>query len=160
MEPIGPIGNNSLRHIAPIRPVEPIGPIDINSTYRANWADGNNWPNWLQSIGTNCTNWAHGTNWPNWHTKYISRQLGRRNQLAQLALTHWDISNQLGPWNQLAQLAYIVHIALIGPMEPIGSIGINSLGQIAPIGPVEPIGPIGINSTYRANWADGTNWPN
>ena len=45
-------------------------------------------------------------------------------------------------------------------MEPIGSIGINLLGHIAPIGPVEPIGPIGINSAYRANWADGTNWPN
>ena len=45
-------------------------------------------------------------------------------------------------------------------MEPIGPIGINSLGQIAPIGPVDPIGPIGINSTYRANWADGTNRPN
>ena len=45
-------------------------------------------------------------------------------------------------------------------MEPIGSIGINSLGHIAPIGPVEPIGPIGINRTYSANWVDGTNWPN
>ena len=52
------------------------------------------------------------------------------------------------------------HIAPIGLEEPIGPIGINSLVQIAPIGPVEPIGPIGINSTYRANWADGTNWPN
>ena len=52
------------------------------------------------------------------------------------------------------------HIAPIGLVEPIGPIGINSLVQIAPIGPVEPIGPIGINSTYRANWADGTNWPN
>ena len=38
-------------------------------------------------------------------------------------------------------------------MEPIGPIGINSLGHIATIGPWEPIGPIGINSTYRANWA-------
>ena len=42
MEPIGPIGNDSLRHIVPIGPVEPIG---IHSTYRANWADGTNWPN-------------------------------------------------------------------------------------------------------------------
>ena len=42
-------------------------------------------------------------------------------------------------------------------MEPIGTIGINSLVHIAPIGPVEPIGPIGINSTFGANWADGTN---
>ena len=68
-------------------------------------------------------------------------------------------SHQLGPWNQLAQLAYIVHIAPIGPMEPIGPIGINSMRHIVPIGPVEPIGPIGIHSTYRAKWADGTNWP-
>ena len=45
-------------------------------------------------------------------------------------------------------------------MEPIGPFSINSLGHIAPIGHVEPIGPIGINSTYRANWADGTIWPN
>ena len=45
-------------------------------------------------------------------------------------------------------------------MEPIGPIDIISLGHIAPIGPVEPIGPICINRTYRANWADGTNWPN
>ena len=45
-------------------------------------------------------------------------------------------------------------------MEPIGPIGINTLGHIALIGPVEPIGPIGIHSTYHANWADGTNWPN
>ena len=52
------------------------------------------------------------------------------------------------------------HIAPIGPMEPIGPFSINSLGHIAPIGHVEPIGPIGINSTYRANWADGTIWPN
>ena len=80
--------------------------------------------------------------------------------MAQLALTHWDISHQLGAWNQLDQLAYIVHIALIGPMEPVGSIGINSLRHIVPIGPVEPIGPIGIHSPYRANWADGVNWPN
>ena len=57
-----------------------------------------------------------------------------------MALIHWDISHQLGPWNQLAQLAYIVHIV--------------------PIGPVELFGPIGINWTYRAKWADGTNWPN
>ena len=62
-------------------------------------------------------------------------------------------SHQLGPWNQLAQLAYIVHIA------PIGPIGINSMRHMVPIGPVEPIGPIGIHSTYRAKWADGTNWP-
>ena len=46
MEPIGPIGINSLRHIVPIGPVEPIGPIGIHSTYRANWADGTIWPNW------------------------------------------------------------------------------------------------------------------
>ena len=131
MEPIGPIGINSLGHIAPIGPVEPIGPIGINSTYRANWADGTNWPNCHQFIGTYRTNWARGTNWPNWPQKDISRQLGRWNQLAQLASIHWDISQQLGPWNQLAQLAYIVHIA--------------------PIGPVEPIGPIGINRTYCAN---------
>ena len=52
------------------------------------------------------------------------------------------------------------HIAPIGPMEPIGPIGMNSLGHIAPIGPMEPIGPIGIHSTYRANCARGTNWPN
>ena len=45
-------------------------------------------------------------------------------------------------------------------MEPIGPIGINSLGHIAPIGPEELIGPIGKNSAYLANWADGTNWPN
>ena len=48
MEPIDPIGINSLRHIAPIEPVEPIGPIGINITYRANWTDGTNWPNWHQ----------------------------------------------------------------------------------------------------------------
>ena len=52
------------------------------------------------------------------------------------------------------------HIAPIGRMEPIGPIGINPLGHTATIGTVEPIGPIGIYSTYRANWADGTNWPN
>ena len=46
MEPIGPIGINSLRHIVPIGPVEPIGPICIHSTYRANWADGADYPNW------------------------------------------------------------------------------------------------------------------
>ena len=46
MEPIGPIGNNLLAHIAPIGPMEPIGPIGINSTYRANWVGGTNWPNW------------------------------------------------------------------------------------------------------------------
>ena len=45
MEPIGPIGINSLRHTVPIGPVEPIGPIGILSTYLANWADGANWPN-------------------------------------------------------------------------------------------------------------------
>ena len=45
-------------------------------------------------------------------------------------------------------------------MEPFGPIGINSLGHIAPIGPVETMGPIGIHSTYRANWADGADWPN
>ena len=68
MEPIGPIGINSLRHIVPIGPVEPIGPIGIHCTYRANWADGTIWPNWHYFIGTYRTNWAHGTNWPNWHT--------------------------------------------------------------------------------------------
>ena len=46
MERIGPIGNNLLAHITPIGPVEPIGPIGINSTYRANWVGGTNWPNW------------------------------------------------------------------------------------------------------------------
>ena len=45
-------------------------------------------------------------------------------------------------------------------MEPIGPIGMNSLVHIAPFEPVKPIGLIGINSTSRANWADGTNWPN
>ena len=45
-------------------------------------------------------------------------------------------------------------------MEPIGPIDTNSSGPLAPIGTVEPIGPIGLNITYRANWADGTNWPN
>ena len=45
-------------------------------------------------------------------------------------------------------------------MEPIGPTGINSLRHTVPIGPVEPIGPIGIHCTYRANWADGANWPN
>ena len=68
MEPIGPIGINSLVHIAPIRHVEPIGPIGINSTYRASWADGTNWAIWHELIGTYRTNWAHGTNWPNWLT--------------------------------------------------------------------------------------------
>ena len=68
MEPIGPIGINSLRHIVPIGPVEPNGPIGIHSTYRANWADGTIWPNWHLLIGTYRTNWAGGTNWPNWHT--------------------------------------------------------------------------------------------
>ena len=42
MEPIGPICINSLGHIAPIGPVEPIGPFGINSTYRANLAEGTN----------------------------------------------------------------------------------------------------------------------
>ena len=51
-------------------------------------------------------------------------------------------------------------IAPVGNVEPIGPIGINSLGHIATIGPVKHISPTGINSTYRANWADGTNWPN
>ena len=45
-------------------------------------------------------------------------------------------------------------------MEPIGPIGIILLGHIALIGPVESIGPIGINRTFRAKWADGTNMPN
>ena len=66
MEPIGPKGINSLGHIALIWPVEPIGPIGIKSTYRANWTDETNWPNWYQFIGTYRTNWALGTNWPNW----------------------------------------------------------------------------------------------
>ena len=105
MEPIGPIGINSLGHISPIGSVEPIGPIGIKRTYRANWADGTNWPNWHQFIGTYCTYWARGTNWPNWHKEYILRQLDGWNQLAQLASIHWDISHKLGPWNQLAQLA-------------------------------------------------------
>ena len=62
MEPNGPIGINSLGHIAPNGPVEPFGPIGINSAYRANSADGTNWPNWHQFIGTYRTNWARGTN--------------------------------------------------------------------------------------------------
>ena len=45
-------------------------------------------------------------------------------------------------------------------MERIGPIGIDLVRHIVQIGPVEPIGPIGIHSTYRANWADGTKWPN
>ena len=52
---------NSLGHTATIGPVIPIGPIGINCTYRANWADGTNWPNWHQFIGTHRTNWARGT---------------------------------------------------------------------------------------------------
>ena len=67
MEPSGPIGINPLGHIAPIGPVEPIGLIGINSTYRANWAGGTNWPIWYHFIRTCRTNWARGTNWPNWH---------------------------------------------------------------------------------------------
>ena len=66
VEPFGPIGMNSLGHIAPIGPVEPIGPIGpigVNSTYGANGADGTNRPNWHQFIGTYRTNWAGGTNW-------------------------------------------------------------------------------------------------
>ena len=66
MEPIGPIGINLLGLNAPIGPVEPIGPIGINRTFRANWADGTNWPNWHQFIRTYRINWARGTNWPNW----------------------------------------------------------------------------------------------
>ena len=66
MEPIGPIGINSLGQIAPIWPFEPIGPIGINRTYRAKWAEGTNWPNWHHFIGTFRTNWARGTYWPNW----------------------------------------------------------------------------------------------
>ena len=58
MEPIGPIGINSLGHIAPIGLLEPIGPFGINRTYPANWADGTNWPNWHQFIETHRTNWA------------------------------------------------------------------------------------------------------
>ena len=61
MEPIGPIRINSLGHTAQIGLVEPFGPIGINCTYRANWADGTNWPNWHQFIGTYRTNWARGT---------------------------------------------------------------------------------------------------
>ena len=45
-------------------------------------------------------------------------------------------------------------------MEPIGPIAISSMVHIALIGPLVPIGPIGINRPYRANWAVGTNWPN
>ena len=52
------------------------------------------------------------------------------------------------------------HIASIRPVEPIGPIGINVVRHIVPIGPLEPIGPIGIHSTYQANWVDETNWPN
>ena len=48
MEPIHPIGINSLGHIAPIGPMETIGPIGIHSTYRSNWARGIDWPNWHQ----------------------------------------------------------------------------------------------------------------
>ena len=44
MELIGPIGINSLGHIAPIGPVEPIH--QFIGTYRTNWALGTNWPNW------------------------------------------------------------------------------------------------------------------
>ena len=122
MEPIGPICINSLGHTAPIGSVEQIVPIGTNRIFRANWADGTNWPNSHQFIGTYRTNWARGTNWPNWHVWYISLQLGRWNQLAQLASNHLDISRQLGPWNQLAQLASIGHIAPIGPMEPIAQL--------------------------------------
>ena len=68
MEPIGPIGINSLEHIAPIGPREPIGPIGLHRTYRASWADGTNWAIGHELIGTYRTNWALGTNWPNWHT--------------------------------------------------------------------------------------------
>ena len=68
MEPIVPIGINSLGHIVPIGPVEPIGPIGIHSTFRAYWADGTNWPNWHYFSETYRTNWARGTNWPNWLT--------------------------------------------------------------------------------------------
>ena len=67
MEPIGPIRLNSLGHIAPIGPMEPIGPIGMNSTYRANWAGGTNWPIWHHFVRTYRTNWADGTNWPDWH---------------------------------------------------------------------------------------------
>ena len=136
------------------------GLIGNNRTYRANWADRTNWPNCHHFIGTYRTNWACGANWPNWQQKEISRQLSRWNQLAQLASIQWDKSHQFGPWNQLAQLASIVHIAPIGQMKPIGPIGNDSLRHIAPIGPLEPIGPIGKQSTYRANWACGTYWPN
>ena len=33
--------------------MEPIGPFGNNRIYRANWADGTNWPNWHQLMGTN-----------------------------------------------------------------------------------------------------------
>ena len=64
MEPIGPIGINSLGHVAANGPWEPIGPIGINSTYRANWAD-----------------WFHR---PNWRDMYYLCQLGQLGPLAQL----------------------------------------------------------------------------
>ena len=119
----------TIGYIAPIGPVEPIGPIGINSL-------GQNAPiGPVEPIGpigihgTYRANWAGGTNWSNWHKYYISRQLGRLNW------HQYDISRQLGRWNQLVQLATI-HLY---------------------ISPVDPIGPIGIHSTYRANWARGTN---
>ena len=73
MKPIDPIGTNSSGPFQPIGHVEPIGPIGLNSTYRANWADGTIWPNWYQFIGTYRTNWARGASWPNWHKLDISR---------------------------------------------------------------------------------------
>ena len=66
----------------------------------------------------------------------------------------------IGPVDRIGPNGINIHIAQNGPMEPIGPIGINLLVHIAPNGPVEPIGPIGNNRINRANWADGTNWPN
>ena len=79
MEPIGPIGINSLGHIAPIGPVEPIGPIGINYTYRAKLG---RWNLLAQLASIYRTNWAIGTNWTDWHKLHLLRQLGRWNQLA------------------------------------------------------------------------------
>ena len=86
MEPIDPIGINSLGHIAPIGPVEAIGPIGVNCTYRAIGPMEQNGPIGINSlvhiapnglvesigpIGINSTsgaNWAmKPCNWPKWH---------------------------------------------------------------------------------------------
>ena len=115
--------------------MEPIGPIRLNSLGHIA-PIGPVEP--IGPIGMNSTyraNWAGGTNWSIWH------------HFVRTYLTNWARGK-------------LIHIAPIGPVEPIGPIGINSLGHTATIGTVEPIGPIGINCSYRANWADGTNWPN